>query len=254
MLGQCVAGQNSLYVWCRDHRVHHKFSETDGDPHNTNRGFFFAHVGWLLRKKHPEVKKRSQILDFSDLLADPVVRFQKDYYPWLYFAFAVFGPALIPPLVWGESLTRSLLIVYVSRYITSLHSTWFVNSTAHMFGDRPYNREIEPRENPWVSFGAFGEGYHNYHHTFPWDYATSELGCRINLTKKFIDLCARFGWAYNLRQGSKYVVESRKSKVLSEDAINNERRNRNHHHDHHLLDEESVQEPLLHELDQVTKC
>lgn len=42
MLAQTMAGQNCLYVWCRDHRVHHKFTETDADPHNTNRGFFFA--------------------------------------------------------------------------------------------------------------------------------------------------------------------------------------------------------------------
>ena len=78
MIGQCIAGQNSLFVWCRDHRVHHKFSETDGDPHNTNRGFFFAHVGWLLRKKHPEMKRKAATLDFNDLLADPVVKFQKE--------------------------------------------------------------------------------------------------------------------------------------------------------------------------------
>lgn len=77
-IGQCIAGQNSLFVWCRDHRVHHKFSETDGDPHNTNRGFFFAHCGWLLRKKHPDVISKAKTLDFSDLLADPVVKFQKE--------------------------------------------------------------------------------------------------------------------------------------------------------------------------------
>lgn len=76
MLGQSIAGQNSVFVWCRDHRVHHKWSDTDGDPHNTKRGYFFSHVGWLLRKKHPEMKLRSKTLDFSDLLADPIVRFQ----------------------------------------------------------------------------------------------------------------------------------------------------------------------------------
>ena len=76
-IGQTIAGQNCIYIWCRDHRVHHKFSDTDGDPHNTRRGYFFAHVGWLLRKKHPELKIRSKTLDFSDLLNDPVVRIQK---------------------------------------------------------------------------------------------------------------------------------------------------------------------------------
>lgn len=50
-----LAFQNDIYEWSRDHRVHHKFSETDADPHNATRGFFFSHVGWLLCKKHPHV-------------------------------------------------------------------------------------------------------------------------------------------------------------------------------------------------------
>lgn len=50
-----LAFQNDIYEWSRDHRVHHKYSETDADPHNATRGFFFSHVGWLLCKKHPHV-------------------------------------------------------------------------------------------------------------------------------------------------------------------------------------------------------
>ena len=73
-----MAGQNCLYIWCRDHRVHHKWSDTDADPHNTLRGFFFSHVGWLLRKKHPEMRRKGRTLDFSDLTSDPVVKFQSE--------------------------------------------------------------------------------------------------------------------------------------------------------------------------------
>ena len=78
MLGFTVIGQNCLYIWARDHRVHHKWSDTDGDPHNTKRGFFFAHCGWLLRKKHPEMIEKAKTLDFSDLMADPVVKFNTE--------------------------------------------------------------------------------------------------------------------------------------------------------------------------------
>ena len=214
MIAQCIAGQNSIFIWCRDHRVHHKFSETDGDPHNSNRGFFFAHVGWLLRKKHPKVILDSEKLDFSDLLADPVVRIQHEYYFYLYFIFALIGPSLIPWYFWNESLFNSLMIVYLQRYMTSLHSTWFVNSTAHMFGYQPYDHHIEPKENYFVSYGAVGEGYHNYHHTFPFDYRTSENGCKFNVTKKFIDLMAFLGLAYNLRIIPDYLIEERKKKVI----------------------------------------
>ena len=73
------AFQNSIIEWARDHRVHHKFSETDADPHNAKRGFFFAHMGWLMVKKHPLVKVRGRDLDFSDLYEDPVCRIQHKY-------------------------------------------------------------------------------------------------------------------------------------------------------------------------------
>lgn len=71
------SGQNTLYDWVRDHRVHHKFSETDADPHNSNRGFFFAHVGWLMMHKHPDVIRKGNMLDMSDILDDPVVQFHQ---------------------------------------------------------------------------------------------------------------------------------------------------------------------------------
>jgi stearoyl-CoA desaturase (delta-9 desaturase) len=57
--------------------VHHKYSETEADPHNATRGFFFAHVGWLLVRKHPAVLEKGAQLDVSDLMADPVVRIQR---------------------------------------------------------------------------------------------------------------------------------------------------------------------------------
>jgi stearoyl-CoA desaturase (delta-9 desaturase) len=57
---QTLALQNDIYEWCRDHRVHHKFSETDADPLNSKRGFFFARMGWLLVKKHPQIKQKGK--------------------------------------------------------------------------------------------------------------------------------------------------------------------------------------------------
>ena len=77
MVFNCCSGQNSIYEWARDHRVHHKYSDTDADPHNSSRGFFFSHVGWLLVKKHPDVISKGQKIDLSDIKADPIVMFQK---------------------------------------------------------------------------------------------------------------------------------------------------------------------------------
>lgn len=71
------AGQNSMYTWVRDHRQHHKYSDTDADPHNSNRGFFFSHMGWLMSKPHPMVKEKRKGIDMSDIVADPLAMLQK---------------------------------------------------------------------------------------------------------------------------------------------------------------------------------
>lgn len=73
----CLNPQNDIFEWARDHRVHHKYSETDADPHNAVRGFFFAHIGWLLVRKHPDVIEKGRKLELSDLLSDKVVMFQR---------------------------------------------------------------------------------------------------------------------------------------------------------------------------------
>jgi stearoyl-CoA desaturase (delta-9 desaturase) len=45
-----------------------------------------------------------------------------------------------------------------------------------------------------------GEGWHNYHHVFPWDYKSAELGgYTFNVTTGLIDFFSLLGWAYDLR-------------------------------------------------------
>lgn len=72
-----IAFQNNIFEWVRDHRVHHKYTDTDADPHNSVRGFFFSHMGWLMLRKHPDIKTKGARVDMSDLLQDPIVMFQK---------------------------------------------------------------------------------------------------------------------------------------------------------------------------------
>ena len=184
----------------------------------TNFGHFFQfrHVGWLLRKKHPDVKSKCQSLDLTDLKSDPIVQLQSNHYWILYFFVSFAIPIVVPVYFWHETWINSLFISYFLRYMTSLHCTWFVNSTAHMFGDRPYNLSIRPVENSFVSLCTFGEGYHNYHHTFPQDYATSELPYLLNVSKVFIEICAWAGLASNLKRPSDALIAERKNKVLRE--------------------------------------
>ena len=207
-----MAGENSIYVWTRDHRTHHKCSETVGDPHNANRGFFFAHMGWLLVRKHPEVIKEGKTINMTDLENDPIVMFQHKHYIPCFLIVGFVLPTLIPYLFWGESLTTAYFMAVV-RYVAVLHFTWLVNSAAHFYGMKPYDRTIGPTENMAVSVLAMGEGFHNYHHTFPYDYSTSEWGGRYNVTTLFIEAMAAIGQAYDLRRASKETVRARAART-----------------------------------------
>ncbi|KAK9884972.1 hypothetical protein WA026_009204 [Henosepilachna vigintioctopunctata] len=206
MLAFSSSGQNTIYDWVRDHRVHHKFSETDADPHNAKRGFFFAHCGWLMLKKHPDVVTKGKIVDCSDLLNDPVVLFQQRYFLPLKLLFCFVIPVIIPVYFWGWEV-GGCIDAAIGKWVLLLNCTWSVNSVAHLWGTKPYNKEISPVESRTVSFLSMGEGWHNYHHTFPWDYKAAELSYSWNITTFFIDVFAKMGWAYDLRQPSLDLVE-----------------------------------------------
>ncbi|XP_046962394.1 acyl-CoA Delta-9 desaturase-like [Vanessa cardui] len=204
-----IAFQDSVLDWARDHRMHHKYSETDADPHNATRGFFFSHVGWLLVRKHREIKEKGHTIDMSDLRADPVLRFQKKYYLILMPLACFILPSIIPTL-WGESLWNGYFVCAIFRYVYVLNVTWLVNSAAHKWGSKPYDKNINPVETKSVSLVVLGEGFHNYHHTFPWDYKTAELGeYSLNLSKLFIDAMSVIGWAYDLKTVSSDVIMKR---------------------------------------------
>ncbi|XP_026206478.1 acyl-CoA desaturase [Anabas testudineus] len=208
-IANSMAFQNDIFEWARDHRVHHKYSETDADPHNACRGFFFAHIGWLLVRKHPDVIEKGRKLDLADLYADKVVMFQRKYYKPSVLLMCFFVPTIVPWLLWGESLWVSYFIPGLLRYTMVLNASWLVNSAAHMWGNRPYDKNISPRENAFVTFSAIGEGFHNYHHTFPFDYATSEFGWKLNITTCFIDLMCFLGLARDRKKVSREMVLSR---------------------------------------------
>ncbi|XP_046568333.1 stearoyl-CoA desaturase 5-like isoform X1 [Haliotis rubra] len=205
-----AAFQNSVFEWSRDHRCHHKYSETDADPHNAKRGFFFSHMGWLMVKKHPDVIAKGKQLEMADLKADPVVRVQEKFYVPSVLLFCFIVPSVVPWYFWGEGLFVSFYLAAILRYCLGLNATWLVNSAAHMWGMRPYDKRINPAENMMVALSAVGEGFHNYHHTFPQDYATSEFGWKINLTTFFIDTMAYLGLAYDRRKIPDDVIRARK--------------------------------------------
>lgn len=118
-------------------------------------------------------------------------------------------PTLIPVVLWNENPIISLFVCYFARSIIALNGTWSVNSAAHLFGTRPFDKGMYPAENWVVSFFSVGEGWHNYHHAFPWDYRASELGSPLNTTGAFIDMLARWGQVYDRREASHNMIKNR---------------------------------------------
>ncbi|XP_014480177.1 PREDICTED: acyl-CoA Delta(11) desaturase-like, partial [Dinoponera quadriceps] len=155
-----VGNQIPLHSWVRDHRIHHKCMDTDADPHNSNRGFFFSHVGWLLVKKKSEVINEGRQIDLTDLDTDPILVFYDKYF-WIFSTtFCHIIPITIPVYMWHEAWTNSIKID-LFRIAFGLNAVWSVNSFAHMWGTKPYNMNINPTDNSVVSFFSYGEGWHN---------------------------------------------------------------------------------------------
>ncbi|XP_058810731.1 acyl-CoA Delta-9 desaturase-like [Phymastichus coffea] len=205
-----IAFQRSVLTWSKVHRLHHKYSDTDGDPHNSRRGLFFSHMGWVMMTKHPDIIEKGKGIDMSDLEADPILRFQDKYYWYLMPLCCFILPTVVPVYFWNESWVNGFFIPGVLRYLFTIHITALVNSFGHFYGNKPYDRNLQPTQNKSVSLVTLGEGWHNYHHTFPWDYKTSELGdYGVNFTNAFIDFFAWVGWAYDLKSVSMDMIKKR---------------------------------------------
>ncbi|CAG9785488.1 unnamed protein product [Diatraea saccharalis] len=231
---QTMAFQNHIYEWVRDHRVHHKFTETDADPHNAKRGFFFSHIGWLMVRKHKDVFEKGSTIDMSDLEKDPIVMFQKKTYLFMMPLLCFIIPAAIPIYFWNEDPWTSWYIAAIWRYTLSLHFTWLVNSAAHIWGNKPYDKYIGATDNKSVAICAFGEGWHNYHHVFPWDYKAAELGnYSTNLSTGLIDLAAKWGLAYDLKTVSVEMIKKRAARTGDGSHPSTEHTNKSEDDHHH---------------------
>lgn len=187
-----LAGQMSALSWSNDHRIHHSHVDTDKDPYNINRGFWYAHIGWLFVSDSIPIQKRI----VSDLLKNPRVMFQHNHYKWIFLGVngAVFaiGCLFMTPLA---SFVGCVLL----RIFTIHHCTWFINSAAHVWGSRTYSKEQTAADNALLALVTFGEGYHNYHHTIANDYRNGVRWYHFDPTKWLIWTASKVGLASNLR-------------------------------------------------------
>lgn len=130
--------QGSLQQWCIGHRVHHLKTETDSDPHNQKRGFFFAHLGWVFQKEHPSIVLGVQKLNIQDLLDDAVFTFDSHFYLFGMLFFSWIVPCTILSFYFGEPSLDTFVVAGNMRWLVTWHTTALFNSWAHGYGDQPY--------------------------------------------------------------------------------------------------------------------
>lgn len=189
--------ENSALKWSSDHRVHHKHVDTPLDPYAIQNGFWYAHWGWVMEGKN------LPLAGVDDLLKDPLVRWQHRHH-FLIGSLV----ALIPVFVglatgnlWGH-----LVIGLLLRIVLTHHTTFLINSAAHVLGTRPYTDANTARDSALLAPFTYGEGYHNFHHMWQWDYRNGVKWYQFDSTKWLLNLLRWMGLVKGLRRVSAPVI------------------------------------------------
>ncbi|CAF23979.1 acyl-CoA desaturase [Candidatus Protochlamydia amoebophila] len=197
-----MAGQGSALRWSFDHRLHHAHVDTDCDPYSIKKGFWYAHCLWILEKP-----KKIEAKVVPDLIKNRLVQFQHKY-DFLCMlisngiAFLVVGWFL-------DDYMGAFFLACWTRLFLLHHFTWFINSLAHTWGDRPFCQEQSAVNNYILALLTFGEGYHNYHHTFCNDYRNGIRWFHFDPTKWLIWTLSKCGLTKELKRMDSYTIQKR---------------------------------------------
>jgi stearoyl-CoA desaturase (delta-9 desaturase) len=192
-----AAFENSVLMWASEHRRHHKHVDHEEDPYDISKGFFHAHIGWLLFKLLPQ----PPFDNVNDLKKDPLVMWQHRYVHLLAVITSFGVPALIGAMWdgWAGAL-GGFLIGGVAKVVVVQHCTFFINSACHTVGRQPYSTRCSARDSLLMAVLTFGEGYHNYHHEFQHDYRNGVKPWQWDPTKWTIWTLAKLKLASSLRR------------------------------------------------------
>ena len=154
-----LALEGGPIFWVATHRIHHKFSDQDGDPHSPRDGKWWSHMGWILTGKSMHHDTTTLVRYVPDLAKDRFhVWITKYHYaPMIVLGLALLAAGGLPLLLWGIFL----------RTVVGLHATWLVNSATHLWGSRRFATRDTSTNNWVVALLTFGEGWHNNHHAYP---------------------------------------------------------------------------------------
>lgn len=214
-IGGAFSLQNSILHWSSDHRRHHRHvDDFDKDPYSASRGFWFSHIGWMLR--HYNQESYSDYTNCRDLQKDPIVMWQHRYYVPLAIATNLGIPLMLGAL--HQDYAGMLLVVGALRLVVSHHSTFFINSLAHIWGSQPFTDKNSARDNGILAIFTFGEGYHNFHHIFENDYRNGIYWWQYDPTKWLIKSCSWIGLTKKLRVTPQLKIDTAKAAQIFKKA------------------------------------
>lgn len=196
IFGAC-AFEGSALRWVSDHRTHHKHTDhEDNDPYSIKRGFFWAHMGWILVDL-----KSDPLTSVKDLQQDKLVMWQHRYVELI----GTLVGLVLPPVIgflWGGPIEAlgCFILAGVTRIVFVHHCTFFINSLCHTIGKQPFSNKSSARDSGLMALLTFGEGYHNFHHTFQHDYRNGVKPWSFDPTKWTIWILHRLGMASDLRR------------------------------------------------------
>lgn len=205
MIFGSMALENTILKWCSDHRIHHTKAETKEDPYSITEGFWHAHIGWIVKNGSEE---NNRVRGVKDLKSKSAVVFQNKYY----FTIGIIGGFIIPlaiGFIYGRPMGALLWAGFLRLTIVH-HATFFINSMCHYFGRQTYDIKSTARDSWFVSWFTFGEGYHNYHHKFQWDYRNGVKWFAYDPSKWIIKGLSFFGITYDLKEVKENVIEENK--------------------------------------------
>ena len=183
--------QDSPEKWIATHRMHHKFVDTDSDPHSARSGFWWPQIGWVVWGKAQDHDEPTLKRYIPDLLKDPIHVLISRFYlvPIAISAVVLFAIGGWTMVVWGV----------FGRVVLGWHTTWFVNSLSHLYGQRPHETGDLSTNNWFVAILTFGEGWHNNHHMAPNSARHGLEWYQFDMNWIAIRIFEKLGWATNIR-------------------------------------------------------
>ncbi|CDZ76615.1 Fatty acid desaturase [Legionella massiliensis] len=214
----CMAFEGSPFFWVAAHRRHHKFTESEGDPHTplindkfSWFGFYHAHMGWMTT--HIIESWRHYILD---LLTDPDLKIINKHYSVI-ASLGLLIPAILNGLIYMSwyHFWEGLIVCGLVRVCLQQHVTWSINSVCHLWGKKDFDTKDQSRNNWLFAILAYGEGWHNGHHAFPSSAKHGLKKWQIDISFGLIKFLSWFGFIKEIKIPTQVQLDNKAKKHQS---------------------------------------